>query len=256
MVIAYLSGMGKRDAALRPMADSLGAQYRDCSSTLLGKLCIFFGLDAMTQLQQCIQKKRPFVYMDHAYFERGYEARNFRVCVNHVHQTGLLDVPGDRAKGVTLYPWKKGKEVIVLAPSQKICQALGISGHWAEETALFLRRYTDRPIRIKHKGAGLLGELKDCHAVVGLSSVAEVEAARFGVPVFAGEHSPARPIAESDLTRIETPLYPDREPWLRTLSYSQWHTDEMSAGKTMRHLERCYGDFYIRGTPDRDQQLA
>jgi len=192
------------------------------------------------RMMECWRKGLKFLHIDHAYFDRGYETGNMRVNVDHFHQSKLLDVPGDRVSkfGVVTQPWKKGREVIVIAPSQKVCKVLGVSGHWAKQTGLALKKYTDRPIRVKEKGAGLIGELKDCHAVVSLSSVAEVEAALYGVPVFATGHSPAAPIAEKDFSKIESPIYPDREPWLRTLSYSQWHKSEMGNGTTKRHLER------------------
>ena len=247
MVIAYLSGVGKRDNVLKALASSFGAEFKDCSSTVLGKPCMFFGFDAMPQLKQC-WGQRPFIYIDHAYLKRGYETGNFRVVVDHIHQTKLLDVSGDRLKRleVRVYDWRKGREVIVLEPSRNVCNVLGVSPRWAEETALRLKNYTDRPIRIKSKGPGLFGELKDCHAVVGLSSVAEVEAAIFGIPVFATEHSPAAPIAEKDFSKIESPIYPDRDAWLRSLSYAQWHVSEMSDGLTRRHLERVLnGDYHI-----------
>jgi hypothetical protein len=163
-------------------------------------------------------------------------------------------VPDDRLKRfeVVYHPWKRGLEVLVIAPSQRICQALGASGHWAKETAAHIRKYTGRPIRIKEKGPGLGGELKDCHAVVSLSSVAEVEAAKAGVPVFCTADSPAAPIGERDFSKLETPIYPDREMWLRTLSYSQFHIGELADGTAKKIIEELYGDQYLRRTPDGD----
>lgn len=255
MFNVYLTGVGKRDAFLQAFARGCESKSHDHSKTLIGGTSVFWGLDheEQSKIQECREKGKKFVFLDHAYFRRGYNLGWARVCINWVHQTGLLDVPDDRVKKLelTLEPWKKGREVIVIKPSEKICQLLGVSLRWANETALKLHEYTDRPIRIKEKGAGLLGELKDCHAVVGLSSVAEVEAARWGIPVFAGEYSPASPVAESDFSKIETPIYPDRDMWLRTLSYSQWNQSEMSDGTTTRHLQRVLnGDFNLCRAPD------
>lgn len=241
--------MPKRDEALKALAKGSQGKEHDVCKTLIGGVSCFFGFDSgyVDKLMQCWREEKPFVHLDHAYFQRGYNGGNFRVNVGHFHQTGLLDVSDDRLKklGVGVEPWKKGREVLVITPSQRICQALGVSGHWAKETAARIRKYTDRPIRIKDKGPGLLGELKDCHAVVSLSSVAEVEAAKYGIPVFATEHSPASPIAEKDFSKIEAPIYPEREMWLRSLSYSQWHVSELKDGTTRRHLARHYPDLGI-----------
>jgi hypothetical protein len=65
-----------------------------------------------------------------------------------------------------------------------------------------------------------------------------VEMAVAGVPCFTSEFSPAAQISEKDFSKIETPIYPDREPWLKTLSYSQWNVGEMAVGQTTRHLTR------------------
>lgn len=210
----------------------------------------FFGFDSgyLDKMLQCWREEKPFIHLDHAYFQRGYDKGNFRVNLSHFHQTRILDAPDDRLKalGVGVEPWRKGREVLVIAPSRRICEALGVV-HWAKDTANKLRKWTDRPIRIKEKGPGLLGELKDCHAVVSLSSVAEVEAAKHGVPVFVTKDSPAAPIAELDFSKIETPVYPDRDKWLASLAYSQYHVSEMSlAIKTIRKM--LDGDYNLRGT--------
>jgi hypothetical protein len=250
VVVAYLAGVKKRDEVLGALAKSFGAETFDTSRTFVGGLSLFMGFDAQDQIRKCLEG-RPFIYIDHAYFKRGYEHGNFRVIVNGFHQTGIRDVPGDRLKkfDVKVEPWKRGRSVVVIEPSQNICRFLEVSPHWARETEELVKRHTDRPVRIKRKGPGLIGELRDCHAVVSLSSVAEVEAAKYGIPVFATRHSPASPIAWHDFTKIETPVYPDREAWLRTLSYSQWHVSEMADGTTRRHLEGCMdGDFHLRGT--------
>jgi hypothetical protein len=59
--------------------------------------------------------------------------------------------------------------------------------------------------------------------------VAGVEAACLGFPVFGPETSPAYPVSGS-LDDIENPVRPDREPWLRTLAYSQFTTAEIANG--------------------------
>ena len=250
--VAYYSGVQKRDKVLGALAKTFGATSFDCSHTFIGGLSLFMGFDAQDQIRKCLEGGFPFIHIDHAYFKRGYEHGNFRVIVNRFHQNQLLDVPGDRLRkfDVKTEPWKKGREVIVLEPSTMICRMLQKPPHWAQETEAKIKSFTDRPIRIKRKGPGLIGELRNCHAVVSLASVAEVEAAKYGIPVFAAEHSPAAPIAEHDFSRIETPVYPDREQWLRTLSYSQFHVSEMSDGTTKRVLEDQHGHFDLYRAAD------
>lgn len=238
----YRNGKRAQESVLESLAKGSEAQIYEQGRTLVGGVTVVAGLDddSLGRIIRCRKEGKPFVFLDHAYFDRGYKTGNFRVIVNGVHQTTLLDVPGDRWErfGITPKPWRQGREVVVIAPSERVCTVLGASKRWAQETAGQLGKYTSRPIRIKFKGPGLDGELKDAHCVVSLSSVAEVEAALIGVPVFASQHSPAAPIAEQDFSKIESPLYPDRGAWLRTLAYSQWHISEMADGTTTRHLRK------------------
>ena len=244
----YLNGAKKRDEFLRALAKGFDGQVYDTSSSFKGGLTVTWGFDhdSFQRMVECRKEKRPFLFLDHAYFKRGYENGHCRLVINGVHQSELVKVPDDRLKkfGVEVQPWRKGREVLVIVPSENVCRFLGYPLRWAQETANELKKYTDRPIRLKFKGPGLVGELKDCHAVVSLASVAEVEAAKFGVPVFASKHSPAAPIAEQDFSRIEQPIYPEREMWLRGLAYSTWHISELADGTTRRALEGLYGDYH------------
>ena len=60
--------------------------------------------------------------------------------------------------------------------------------------------------------------------------MAAVEAACLGIPVFCHEQGPAKPIALTDLSKIESPVRPDRTPWLNTLSYFQFTEQELRQG--------------------------
>jgi len=191
----------------------------------------------------------PFIHLDHAYFKRGYrnppDTANFRVNYCHFHQTRLITgLPPDRADQwrKRVQPWKTdGASIIVIIPSDRISGFLG-EREWAKRVSQELRRYTSRPIIVKEKGPGLDGYLKTAWAVVSLSSVSEVEAVLAGVPVFVGKHSPANQVGSGWIESIESPQYPDREDWLRTLSYSQFNGDEMASGKAWGILKELYGD--------------
>lgn len=89
---------------------------------------------------------------------------------------------------------------------------------------------TDREIYIKdHKSNGMSDALKDCWAVVTHSSVAGVEAALAGIPVICPDTCPAYPVG-NQVERIESPIMPDRDKWVNTLTYSQFNLDELKSG--------------------------
>lgn len=252
----YLTGVQKRDKALQAIGKGLGAEFLHADHTHLSRLPVLWGFGDPTEgkIVRCMREKRPFLHLDHAYFKRGYEHGNVRVNFGHFHQTKILEVPDDRSllarKRVEL--WRKGRDVIVVVPSERICNVLaqlkGIHPNpkeWCRTTELELKKHTDRPIVRKEKGGSFLDAIKNAHAVVSLSSVAEVESVIHGVPVFVTEDSPAFPMSSGELSGIEEPIYPDRDMWLRSLSYSQFHLSELSDGKTIRTLERIYGDLEL-----------
>lgn len=190
----------------------------------------FFGFDHIEKLQQAFQSG-PFIFCDHAYLNRGYFNGNFRVIHSDIHQRKL--VVRDKAKTFKYEgrPWRKGSDILLFPPSNTITETFGAE-NWVEETIAEIRKHTDRRIVIKHKQAPkpLKYYLKDAHAVVGYGTVASVEAALYGVPVFAGPRCPATPIAATDLSQIESPLTPDREAWFRSLTWSQFSLDEIRSG--------------------------
>jgi hypothetical protein len=189
------------------------------------------GFDYVPELKACVENKTPFIYADHAYFNRGYDVGNFRVIVSDIHQTKLKLFyfnPRFRVEG---REWKKGDNILVFPPSVTIAQTFEDARTWVQQTVDAIRKHTDRPIIIKKKQDGeLKNYLANAHAVVGYATVASVEAALQGVPVFCGPHCPATPIGLSDLSRIEEPITPDRRVWVSTLTYSQFHTSEIENG--------------------------
>jgi len=205
------------------------------------------------------EAKPPFVYLDHAYFDRGYDKMNFRVVLNGIHQTkARYDLPGDRTKRFCPFPrpWRKGDKVIVI-PAQPNPARLHGAKDWTDRTIETLKKHTDREIIVKDKpGPPLASLLGDAWAVVSHSSVAGVEAAYNGTPVFGPPCSPAYYVGEEELSEIESPATPDREAWLRTLSYSQWHLSEIVSGEAWATLEAMNHEYFDAGrAKDRYDQL-
>ena len=178
----------------------------------------------------------PFLYMDNAYFRREPRGRLFRLVHSGVHLTKILDRPADRFEQIskegpiTVEAWRKtGRSVVVIPPSQAQKLSLGFQ-NWEAETIARLRTSTDRPVVVKAtKSTALLDYLRqhDAWAVVTFASVAGMEAAMAGYPVYASERCCAYPVSAGPLERIETPEYHDRMPWLHSLAYAQWDLREL-----------------------------
>jgi len=204
---------------------------------------VFFGVTEPTRplWNQARREGREWFYLDNAYFDvvRG---RMLRASRNAVQASGweAPDWPRWAALGIRIQPWRRqGQHVLVVAQSSTHMRCVaGQGASWWRGAVAMLKRHTDREIVVrgwrsdKRALAATLSEsLRDAWALVTWSSAAANEALLAGVPVFAAGPCAASPMAERDLTRIETPIYPDgRAAWAAALAGRQWTLDEMRAG--------------------------
>ena len=82
-------------------------------------------------------------------------------------------------------------------------------------------------------------DMKEAHAVVSFQSSAAAKAIIKGTPSFTitDKYSAAIPMSQTDLSKIETPIYPDnRHEWLCNLANHQFYADEIQSGHAERYL--------------------
>ncbi|MCI0683021.1 MAG: hypothetical protein L0Y71_13045 [Gemmataceae bacterium] len=213
-----------------------------------GAAAAFFGvIDATQHLwQEARAEGRDWYYLDNAYFDAA-RGRLYRATKNAVQSNGRERPDWKRwaALGVQVRPWRKqGRHVILVAQSQTYMRVVaGYPGWWRDALAV-LKRHTDRPIAIRGWRANKMAlattlkeALRDCWALVTWSSAAANEALLAGVPVFTAGVCAATPMGLSDLTRIESPIYPEgRTEWAAGLAGRQWSLDEFRGGTTWRTL--------------------
>jgi hypothetical protein len=136
-----------------------------------------------------------------------------------------------------------------------------------------IKRYTDRPIQLRHKprGRGTSGpseakvplseDLKEAWCVVTSCSIAAVEAMCEGIPVFCDNKSFAVDVGNIELADIENPYYGGPEPWLYSLAYQQFTPEEFykrhssgdttGQGNTMK-IEKLANGLWV---PSTDAQI-
>lgn len=177
----------------------------------------------------------------------------WRVSKNSIHETVIVNRPADRFQDwrLTIEPWKRTGSEIVICPSSNTmsnwCSGLDETG-WVEKTVTELKKHTDRHIRVRHKprAKGTSGpnvalvpfaeDIKNAWAVVTSVSMCAVEAIALGIPVFCDELSFAKPVAETELSKIEQPKYATRIRWFNHLAYCQFTQKEIKSGLAYRIL--------------------
>lgn len=192
--------------------------------------------------------KHDFVYWDRGYFRRvfatwlprGTNGGYYRWHLNSFQLQQISAVSEDRWSALTtpVTPWRKnGRHVVIAAPTATYSQFHQLDG-WTDKTLDALSRATDRPLTIRGKETKrpLQADLDGAHCLVTHGSIAGVEAVILGTPVFVDQSSAAALVGKINLEEIERPTYPDRDPWLRSLAYSQFSERELVDGTLWRLL--------------------
>jgi len=193
---------------------------------------IFCGMFDHQRLRDAIAAKRDFLYFDNPYFDRENKSTRFRLIVGASHLTHILPEQPGREQPLlpALKPWREGRRrwrIVVIPPSPTQLQVYGCTS-WLQQTLARIKMATNREVWVKEqKYASFPEAIADAWAVVTFASVAGVEAAVAGVPVFATERCPAWPITAGTLEEIESPRRPERREWLRSLGYACWHMNEL-----------------------------
>jgi hypothetical protein len=174
----------------------------------------------------------------------------WRICKNNIHVSFIKDCKSDRFDKFKIKikaPSFSGKHILVCPSSPGMNNYLGQT-NWTNDTIEQIKRYTDRPIRLRHKprGRGTSGpseakvplseDLKEAWCLVTSCSIAAVEAMCEGVPVFCHEKSFATHVANTELSDIENPFYGGPEEWLYSLAYQQFTPEEFDNGVAVETL--------------------
>lgn len=185
---------------------------------------------------------RRWVYWDRGYarrvfatwLPRGENGGYYRWHIGSYQLQTLRQVPDDRwrALKIDVAPWARGGSHIVIAAPTRTYARFHRCESWIADTIDALARVTDRQLVIRDKESKrpLQADLNGAHALVTHGSITAVESVICGCPVFVHPDSAATFVGRIDLKDIEKPTYPDRQPWLSSLAYSQFNETELVDG--------------------------
>jgi hypothetical protein len=198
-------------------------------------------------------RNRQFIYWDRGYLMRWFatclpqpasmQASYYRWHLNSFQMQTIRDCPDDRWKRLKteVTPWRKGgRHIVIAAPTLTYSKLHGCE-NWIAETVTALARITDRQLVIRDKEQyrrrPIQKDLDGAHALVTHGSNAGNEAVILGCPVFVHPSCAAALVGKTDLNEIEKPAYPDRQPWLNSLGYSQFDERELVNGTLWKLIE-------------------
>ena len=229
--------------------------------TMDGLTPVLRGILKYKIMQKCLADNKDFYYVDSGYVGNNISRLNrmgnklyHRIVRNDLQHKTITPRPADRwqALDVVLQPRKFGRKIIVATPDEKPCRYYGIDQQqWVEQTVAELKKYTDRPIEIRHRAPKRIDRVStaplstvlanNVHALVTYNSIAAVESIFAGVPAFvlAPTHI-AEPVASKDLSQIENPVWANRDTldaWCHSMAYGQYHVKELRDGTAFRMMQ-------------------
>lgn len=235
-------------------------EIKDNAGTELFSPAMFWGLvnNNTNLIHAAEQQKLDYWFTDTPYFCRFNNAalradnHYWRICKNAIHAKFIRQCPSDRFDKFNLEIKQRNNhhgEYILVCPS-----SLGIHNYlkkidWTSSTIKEIKKYTDRPIKIREKprGLGTSGptvasvtiqkDLENAWACVTSCSISAVEAAIAGVPIFSDPKSFAWTMSAPNLSEIENPFYADPTRWLYSLAYQQFTPKEYADGTAVSILK-------------------
>lgn len=167
--------------------------------------------------------------------------------------------------GITLRPYRtNGNHILICLQRNGGWSMRGLSTiDWMNQTIAEIRKYSNRPIvvrahpgdkkikqmlRVNHPNVTLstrerlLDDLQNAWATVVYNSSPSVASLIEGVPTFLTDplpnHSQTYGIANTDLSKLENPLMPDRQEWVERLSMCHWNFEELHSGEAWQFFRQ------------------
>jgi len=230
---------------------------RQYNSRMTSTLFIRNTLDNEDILQERLQRKLPFWFMDSGYTNFLYGRKKFhRLVSNHLHHSlPHLEYPADRLPTLEQFPqpWQKqGRKILVVESSERHYRLFDTTlQEWRSRVQRQLRESTDRPVLWKSKDDNkktrtsvwdMLAESPtDWYCVITDASAAALEAIWLGIPVITLNTHITNPVSRSDIGMIDNLYRGPIGDWLCALSYHQFTADEMYDGTAKRMMVKYHG---------------
>ena len=192
--------------------------------------------------------------MDTGYFGNIKRKEIIRVSINNFQNcNSIVNRPSDRWDRLTVpvTSLSRGSSIVVIPPDPKKLNTLrqGTEEEWINETVSNIKKYTDRPIRIRYRPGSRRDRMTtytffdyitdNTWCVVGHSSNALVEAAMADIPVISVGVSAVKSLYNYKIEDIEQIKVADsslKQAWLNHLSYSQFTQEELRSGAAWKLL--------------------
>lgn len=275
-IVCYYNDNGVKKAIIHDAAKGFGVQPELIKTTPCDGLNVTIGILRGSEklIKNCIAQKKDFLYIDHAYFMRGHDKgrqSHYRTILNNLHVNFIDENATDeRLRLFNIKPkkWKRDGSLILICPPTDAIINFYEEQNWLDNIMRDLRKYTDRPFKIKFKKTvefkkkyktnetilkqvnkfwrekygkfvcddDIKKDFNNAWCLITFSSTVALEAILNGIPVICGKECCCYPVAQHSLDQIENLIYPDTYKWLCTLANHQFSREEMASGYAWKFL--------------------
>lgn len=172
-------------------------------------------------------KYKNVLYLDRACWDHpNYTTVNW---MHYGEKVWNWDLPQKPRYHPTIKPWKNGKRLIVLCDygEKSYKYQNRVRPHFGNVAV------REHPSSVSYKQIDLLDELEDFEIAIGGRTTALVTAAIEGLSIFCVDRlSPVYPVASA----VPYIIKPDRDRWLKDLSWHNWTLEEIKSGQMWHHF--------------------
>ena len=258
VILGWVHEQGKTSSHLQLRQDILNGQQKSNNRTIIADSNLFLYKNT----------DNPGYWLRYSY--DGIFPNTGEYCNQNPNPDRWKEI--QRHFGVRLVDWRtKGDHILLCLQRDGGWSMAGWDVlDWAIKTITEIRKYSDRPIRVRphpgdkravkycerlmklcigrrllnvhlsDKDSSLMHDFKNCWAVVCYNSSPSVAAAIEGIPVFVTDpaRSQAKDVASSEIFRIENPVTPNRQQWIERIAQFHWSHEELKSGLCWEHMKK------------------
>lgn len=224
------------------------------------------GVVKKEQMNNCRSINRDFYYIDTGYVGNFPCQGNpvgkkiwHRIVKNGLQHSDLRDVPSDRWELLLKqdpnlrFKGRKNfdKKILLVLPNPKATKYYDVDfDTWVNDTTEQIKKYSPLPIEVRVKGSRVYRNHEysiydafnsGVYATVAFNSIAALESILYGIPAFVSVPCAASPLANTDLSALANPFFPDVDliqKQCNNIAYGQFRVDEIENGTAFNILEK------------------
>lgn len=186
----------------------------------------------------CESENKEWWEIDRGYFGAHHYSGYYRISLRNTRAKFTpIELPRTRCRFI-FEPYKTGRHILLCPPTAPVSEFFELPDNWVELKTAEIRKYSDRPIIVRHKDSArdLAWDLENAHCVVTYNSNTAIDALIRGIPAFS-ESPDVMGWLGGGVELIEQPFNYERDTLFTFLSHCQFTLEEFKTGFAWMHAQ-------------------